>query len=62
MLFNCKELEEAVEIAFKIAKKVKAKSIILSPASSSFDKYKNFEERGNYFKEIAFQKLAKLND
>lgn len=26
--------------------------VILSPASASFDMFKNFEERGNYFKEI----------
>lgn len=26
--------------------------VILSPASASFDRFKNFEERGNYFKQI----------
>jgi len=26
--------------------------VILSPASASFDMFKNFEERGNRFKEI----------
>ncbi len=26
--------------------------VVLSPASASFDMFKNFEERGNYFKEI----------
>lgn len=26
--------------------------VIMSPASASFDKFKNFEQRGNYFKEI----------
>jgi UDP-N-acetylmuramoylalanine--D-glutamate ligase len=27
-------------------------SVILSPASTSFDMFKNFEERGNKYKEI----------
>ena len=26
--------------------------VILSPACTSFDRFKNFEQRGNYFKEI----------
>ena len=26
--------------------------VAMSPASASFDLYKNFEERGNYFKEL----------
>jgi UDP-N-acetylmuramoylalanine--D-glutamate ligase len=26
--------------------------VLMSPASTSFDKFKNFMDRGNYFKEI----------
>ena len=42
-------LKETVE---KVKKEAQAGDIVvLSPASTSFDKYKNFEERGNLFKE-----------
>lgn len=43
-------LEECVEYANKIAKE--GDTIVMSPASASFDMYKNFEERGNHFKRI----------
>ncbi|MDR2085025.1 MAG: UDP-N-acetylmuramoyl-L-alanine--D-glutamate ligase [Bacteroidales bacterium] len=41
-------LEKAVEIAFKETKI--GKSCVLSPAASSYDSFKNFEERGNLYK------------
>jgi len=43
-------MEEAVEKATDIAKA--GDIIILSPAAASFDKYKNFMERGKHFKSI----------
>ena len=47
--YEAKDIEEAVDIA----KKVTAKDMIclLSPAASSYGFYKNFEERGNRYKE-----------
>lgn len=43
-------LEEAIMLAYK---KAKAEDVVLlSPACASFDMYKNFEERGNEFKQI----------
>ena len=42
------EMEEAVSLAYKVTKEYK--SCVLSPAASSYNKYKNFEERGNDFK------------
>ena len=42
-------LEETVNKVKKDAKP--GDIVVLSPASTSFDKYKNFEERGNLFKE-----------
>ncbi len=49
-------LEEAVNIAYRAAKNLIAGkdgiSVILSPASASFDMFKNFMVRGNKFKEI----------
>jgi UDP-N-acetylmuramoylalanine--D-glutamate ligase len=44
------DFERAVQNALKIAKP--GDVVILSPASTSFDLFKNFEERGNRFKEI----------
>lgn len=42
-------LADAVRTAFEMAKDKKCESILFSPASKSFDLYKNFEERGKRF-------------
>lgn len=42
-------MEEAVKVAYKIAEKGDA--VLLSPACASFDLFKNYEDRGNQFKE-----------
>ena len=49
-IYESETFEGAVETAKKIASP--GDIVILSPASASFDRFKNFEERGNYFKEI----------
>ncbi|NLP13760.1 MAG: UDP-N-acetylmuramoyl-L-alanine--D-glutamate ligase [Clostridium sp.] len=49
-VYRCNSLEEAVYTAYDFA--TQGDVIILSPASASFDMFKNFEERGNRFKEI----------
>jgi UDP-N-acetylmuramoylalanine--D-glutamate ligase len=46
----CGELEIAVMSAF--AQAHPGDAILLSPACASYDQYKNFEERGNHFKQI----------
>ena len=46
----CKTLEEAVNEAYKVAKRNDV--VLFSPASASFDMFKNFDERGKKFKEI----------
>lgn len=47
---ECATFEEAVAAAHAAA--TEGDYVILSPASASFDMFKNFEERGNLFKEI----------
>ena len=49
-IFECTTLEEAVNEAADIASS--GDSVFFSPASASFDMFKNFEERGNKFKEL----------
>ena len=49
-IYRCKEFEEAVNTARNIAED--GDVVILSPACASFDMFKNFEVRGNTFKEI----------
>ena len=43
-------LDEAVNIAHDIA--IKGDIVLLSPTTSSYDQYKNYEERGKHFKQL----------
>ena len=45
-----KDLEESVKLANK--KAIKGEVVLLSPASASFDAFKNFAQRGDKFKEF----------
>lgn len=54
-IIHCDNLEEAVRNAQKVAKV--GDVVLLSPASASFDAFKNFMERGEKFKEF----VNKLN-
>lgn len=49
-IFVAKDYAESVEIAHRIAQK--GDVILLSPASASFDAFRNFEERGRFFKDL----------
>ena len=46
---DTKSMEEAVRSAYFLAQK--GDTVLLSPACASFDLFKNYEERGNMFKE-----------
>lgn len=49
-IYKCNEFKEIVEVARKVAKP--GQVVLFSPASASFDLFKNFAERGNTFKEL----------
>lgn len=49
-IIECTSLEEAVNKAYEIASE--GDTVFFSPASASFDMFKNFEERGNKYKEL----------
>ena len=49
-IYNCTTLKQTVEKAKEVAKQ--GEIVLFSPASASFDMFKNFEERGNIFKEL----------
>lgn len=46
----CEGLSEAVEQAHKLA--IPGDTVLLSPACTAFDQYRNFEERGHHFVEL----------
>lgn len=48
MLYPAADMEQAVAIASRVAKK----RVLLSPASASYGFYRNFEERGKHFKQL----------
>ncbi len=57
----CKNLKEAVEKSYKKSlESGKYYPILFSPASASFDNYKNYEQRGNYFKKIFYHIKKKV--
>ena len=49
-IYMCDDFKNIVEVAKKTAKP--GQIVLFSPASASFDMFRNFEERGNRFKEL----------
>ena len=48
IIVETQSMNEAVKIAYNLSKK--KETVLLSPACSSFDLFKNYEDRGNQFK------------
>jgi UDP-N-acetylmuramoylalanine--D-glutamate ligase len=48
--YDCGNIKNAVKQVYKIS--VPCDTVLLSPACASFDQFKNFEERGNIFKQL----------
>ena len=55
-IHKCTDLRETVEVAKEVA--VQGDIVLFSPASASFDMFKNFAERGKYFKKYV-KEIAK---
>ena len=55
----CRPFPLAVRVAYLTAKR--GQNVLLSPASASFDAFKNYEERGDRFREV-FETLLKENE
>jgi len=53
-VYEAKTLGEATELAIKVAQN--GDTVLLSPASASFDQFENFMERGRFFKRIVLSK------
>lgn len=45
----CEDIKTALKTAYRIAKERGISNILFSPSSKSFDKFKSFEDRGEYF-------------
>ena len=56
-IFTVKTIDEAVDIADKYTKK--GSICLLSPAAASYNEFKNFEEKGNYYKDVINKKYNK---
>ena len=54
LVMDCSTLENATKLAIEKAQKSKLQNVVilLSPAAASFDQFKNFEARGDKFKNI----------
>ena len=55
-ILRAQTLDEAVAIAAGLARS--GGVVLLSPAYKSFDMFKDFEDRGNQFKELVRQRFA----
>ena len=51
-LLSVENLEQAVPLAKQLAERHACRAVLLSPACASFDQYRDFEARGDHFREL----------
>ena len=49
---RCNDLKAAVAIAIRATSELQATNLLLSPACASFDRYQDFEARGDHFRDL----------
>ena len=49
---DLKSLVQKISLEIKVDKNVAHKTILFSPSAASFDNFKNFEKRGEYFNQL----------
>ncbi len=59
-IFEFSELKELLNFVFDYLQNNKFGTLLFSPSCSSFDQFKNYEERGDHFKKLISEKL-KIN-
>ena len=57
-IFIYNELKDLIPEAIRYLEKRRLKTLLFSPACSSFDQFKDYEERGNYFKFLVQKYLS----
>ena len=50
--FDLKSLIKKLFLEIRTDKKITHKTILFSPSAASFDNFKNFEKRGEYFNKL----------
>jgi len=58
---SCNDLEQAFTEAVHLSKTIHNSVVLLSPACASWDQWKNFEQRGNAFKQLVHNYIKKTN-